>query len=140
MGGDSTGAESTGTHIHMDNTRGHANSMGTCLSFLFFCCAPSFPSSCSIVKVPPQKKKRKKKFCVIVGGFVEGFREGILTPSHRRKINKFALNDFSDEFWDKGSPAETGRESIRSFKRCRFGEGVLLMGENRETNSILSAS
>lgn len=39
-----------------------------------------------------------------------GVRGGILTP--QQKVNKFVLNDWSSESWDKGFPAGTGSKGV----------------------------
>lgn len=44
------------------------------------------------------------------GGSGGGVTGGILTP--QQKVNKFVLNDWSSESWDKGSPAETGSKGV----------------------------
>lgn len=41
---------------------------------------------------------------------VRGEGGGILTP--QQKVNKFVLNDWSNESWDKGSPAEPGSKGV----------------------------
>lgn len=127
---DSTGAKSTGTHIHMDNTRGHTIPMGTCFSFCVFVLLSLFYPVSLNSKVSPTGKQRIWRGGGNSGRVCGSWSWGKGSWPPMQKVNKFALNDFSNEFWDKGSPAETGGESIRSFKRSWFGE-KLLMGKTK---------
>lgn len=82
----------------MDNVRGHKIPIGT----FFFQCS-------LIVKVHPPEREVEGGGD---GGSVcsRGARGGILTP--QQKVNKFVLNDWSNESWNKGSPAETGSKGV----------------------------
>lgn len=50
-------------------------------------------------------------------------REAILTP--QQKVNKFILNDWSGESWDKGSPAETGCRGVMGCVHSSVLAGTL---------------
>lgn len=57
-----------------------------------------------------------------------GARGGILTP--QQKVNKFVLNDWSGESWDKGSPAETGSKGVTGSAHSSVPPDILGKAES----------
>lgn len=106
--------------------RGHKIPTGTC----FFQCS-------LIVKVHPPERE-------VGSGGSGGTREAILTP--QQKVNKFILNDWSSESWDKGSPAETGcsgvtgciHSSVPCWEKPKVGFGLGGKEKNSKKNSTFS--
>ena len=69
-----------------------------------------------------------------------GGRGEILTP--QQKVNKFVLNDWSNESWDKRSPAEPGSRGVTGGAHSSVLPDILgkaRSGEVRGKNSIRSA-
>lgn len=59
-----------------------------------------------------------------------GWKGGILTP--QQKVNKFVLNDWSSESWDKGSPAETGSKGVTGSVHSSVPPDILGKAESGE--------